>query len=80
MTASGTTTDIATAPVLPLTQATMPLLPDGVDVPGYDRAALRPGHIEIEGPRRDELTPLVQQDGAGPRETIETWLSIRGPR
>jgi mannitol 2-dehydrogenase len=71
-------------------------------------------HIEIEGSRGDELTPLARQDGAdprplldvrevfdsladipsfvrdlhvasealgaGPRETIETSLAIRGPR
>jgi fructuronate reductase/mannitol 2-dehydrogenase len=79
-----TSPPVGTVEALPLTDATLHALPDGVDVPAYDRAALRPGvvHIGVGGFHRahqavyfDELARRGLADGWG-----LTGVGLRSPQ
>ncbi|MGK5679780.1 mannitol dehydrogenase family protein [Actinoplanes sp. URMC 104] len=73
-----------TAEASPLTDATLRSLPDGVDVPSYDRAALRPGvvHIGVGGFHRAHQA--VYFDELARRGLADDWgltgVGLRSPQ
>jgi hypothetical protein len=71
------------SPAMPPNASTLTRLPATVSLPGYDRSALRAGIVHIglaDEPGFVRDLPVAAALGVGPRETIGSWLSVRGAR